>query len=294
MPFHRNLSALGIALAFAALTTACQDNAGPSNAALTQAQADSLAEEMVMDADAENDAATTSGTGGFDISASPSTQLSINASACVPTVSPLPVVNTDGDRAPDSIRIAFANCANSWPFHTDSISGSIDVIDPTPAASDAAVKFVFTNLRHKRVYTVSGLFTSETLNGVRQASRTTSVIQHTITNFTTDFVFRNGSTATHARTWTGTFTADVAGSIAFDSPLPSGTWNFAGTSSWTRGSRTHQVTVSTNPALHFNSSCTVVPRFDSGTLIADVSRNGTQSHVTIQFTACGQYTVTRT
>jgi len=106
-------------------------------------------------------------------------------------------------------------------------------------------------------------------------------------------VFRNGSTANHTRNWSATFTADVAGSITFDSPLPSGTWNLAGTSTWTRGSRTHQVTVTTNPALHFNASCTVVPRFDAGTLTAVVTRNGTVSTVTVQFTACGQYTVTR-
>jgi hypothetical protein len=145
------------------------------------------------------------------------------------------------------------------------------------------------------LFTLSGLWTSVTLNGVRQAARDASTLQHTVTDFRTDFVFRNGGTASHVRSWSSTFTADVAGSIQFDAVLPSGLWSIAGTSTWTRGSRAHQVTVSTsNPGLHYNAACTVVPRFDAGTLTAVVTRNGTQSTVSILFTACGQYTVTRT
>ena len=289
MPFQRNLTGIVTAVAFAALVAACQDNAGPGQGALSQPQADSLAEQMVVEADAENDAATSSSGTGFSVMTSDASL----SSACVPTVAPLPVVNTDGDRAPDSIRITFANCANSYPLFTDSIKGSIDLIDPTPAVAGANIRSVFTNLMHKRVFTISGLFTSVTLNGTRLASRTTSVLQHTVTNFSTDFVFRNGATANHTRTWSSTFTADVAASIAFDAPLPAGTWNIAGTSTWTRGARSHQVTVTTNPALHFNPSCTTAPRFDAGTLTAVVTRGGNTTTVTVQFTACGTYTVTR-
>ena len=287
MPFNRHILSLAAALACAGLSAACDENsAGPGDPALSNAQADSLAEVVVMDMDAEIDAASSSG-------ASSAFVLSAAGAPCIPTVTPTPVVNTDGDRAPDSVRIAFGACANVWPFHTDSISGSIDLIDPTPAVAGKNVKFVFTNLAHKRVFTPSGLWTSITLDGVRQASRDSSVLQHTVTGFSTDYVFRNGGTASHTRTWSSTFTADVAGSIARDAVLPSGNWNVAGTSSWQRGSITHQVAVTTNPALHYNASCTVVPRFDSGTAIAVVTRNGAVSTVTVQFTACGTYTVTR-
>src|SRR5688572_11465607 len=216
MPFHRNLTGIVTAVAFAALVAACQDNAGPGQGSLSQSQADSLAEQIVLDADAENDAATASSGTGFAAMMGP--EASLNGAACVPTVAPLPVVNTDGDRAPDSIRITYANCANTWPLHTDSIKGDIDLIDPTPAVAGANIRFVFTNHMHKRVFTISGLFNAVTLNGVRLASRTTSTLQHTLTNFSTDFVFRNGGTANHTRNWSATFTADVAASIAFDSP----------------------------------------------------------------------------
>lgn len=282
MSSYRRFPTLAAALALVALGAAC-DNVGPGEAALSDSQADSLAEVMTTDMDAEIDAATSSGA---------SAGMELNVGVCLPTISPTPVVNTDGDRTPDSVRIAFAACANTWPFHTDSISGSIDLIDPSPAVAGLSAKFVFTSLAHKRVFP-GGLFTSITLNGVRQASRDSSVLQHTVTGFTTAYVFRNGGTASHTRTWSSIFTADVAGSIARDAALPSGDWSVAGTSSWTRGSRTHQVTVSTNPDLHFNSTCTVVPRFDSGTAVAVVTRDGATSTVTVQFTACGQYTVTR-
>jgi hypothetical protein len=293
MLFHRRFPALALALLALGAAACMDDSAGPGQPALSNAQADSLAEMLVMDADAEIDGATsTSAASGFAVTAPGAA--SLNASICLPTLSPTPVVNTDGDRAPDSLRIAFGHCANTWPFHVDSISGTIDLIDPAPAGAGAGLKTVFTGLTHKRVFTISGLWTSIALNGVRLATRDASVLQHSVTDFSTDYVFRNGGTASHDRTWTSTFTADVAGSILADSPLPSGTWNVSGTSSWTRGARSHQVTVTTNPALHFNSACTVVPRFDAGTLTAVVVRNGATSTVTVQFTACGTYTVTRT
>jgi hypothetical protein len=89
------------------------------------------------------------------------------------------------------------------------------------------------------------------------------------------------------------FTADVAGTIAPDAALPSGSLSILGTSTWTRGPNTWSVAASTPSPLHYNATCTVRPRFDSGTFQAVVTRNALTSNVTIQFTACGQYTVTR-
>src|SRR2546426_3699498 len=77
------------------------------------------------------------------------------------------------------------------------------------------------------------------------------------------------------------------------SRLPSGTLSIDGTSTWTRGTNTYALAVSTDPLLHYNASCAVRPKFDAGTLHVTVTRNGTASNVTIAFTACGQYTVTR-
>src|SRR5439155_215529 len=88
-------------------------------------------------------------------------------------------------------------------------------------------------------------------------------------------------------------TRSAARSIQPDARLPSGTLSIDGTSTWTRGTNSYSLTVSTDPVLHYNASCTVRPKFDAGTIKTTVTRNGTTSTVTIAFTACGQYTVTR-
>ena len=51
----------------------------------------------------------------------------------------------------------------------------------------------------------------------------------------TDHTFASGATASHVRKWASLFTADQAGSIQIGSPLPSGTWSIAGSSTWTSG-----------------------------------------------------------
>jgi hypothetical protein len=56
---------------------------------------------------------------------------------------------------------------------------------------------------------------------------------------------------------------------------------------------TWSASVTTNPALHYNAACTDAPRFDAGTLTLVVTRTGATSTVTIDYTGCGQYDVTR-
>jgi hypothetical protein len=69
--------------------------------------------------------------------------------------------------------------------------------------------------------------------------------------------------------------------------------NIAGTATFTRDTNSFALTVSTDPVLHYNAACTVRPKFDAGTLKATVTKNGATSNVTIAFTACGTFTVTR-
>jgi hypothetical protein len=205
----------------------------------------------------------------------------------------MPVVNSDNDGVPDSVRFDFAGCVISRPLSLDSISGTIDLIDPTKLVADHAVERVFTDFKRLTLNLLSGKKSSVTENGTRMASHDGTTLQSSETNFRTDYMFGNGSTAEHVRTWQSIFTADVAGSIVRDALLPSGTWSVNGTSSWTRGLRSYSLTVTTNPALHYNASCTDAPRFDAGKLTAVVVRNSQTVTVTIEFTACGVYTVTR-
>jgi len=288
------LGLLAIAGVLGLGAVACSnEGTAPGAALLSQAQADSLSEQLALDAEDEILGATASGDASFSaVAPTPAASPSVTMQ-CMPTRSPASPTDTDNDGVPDSVRLDFSGCVFSWPLETDSIRGTIEVLDPTKALADHAVERVFTNLAHVRVFTISGKKTSETRNGTRMTSRDATTLENSETNFRTDYVFRDGSTATHVKTWTSTFTADAAGTIQHDQALPSGIWNVNGTSSWTRGSRTYSLTVTTNPPLHYNAACTTAPRFDAGTLTAAITRNGQTMHVVIQFTACGQYTVTR-
>jgi hypothetical protein len=154
----------------------------------------------------------------------------------------------------------------------DSLSGTIDLIDPTPLTADHAVEHVFKDFRRASVNLVSGATRAVTDNGVRTAAHDMTTPRTSETNFRTDYVYANGATAEHIRTWTSLFMADVAGSIQPKSLLPSGTWTVTGTSSWTRGHSSYSLTVTTNPPLHYNASCTTAPRFDAGTITAVVTQ----------------------
>src|SRR2546430_336856 len=109
----------------------------------------------------------------------------------------------------------------------------------------------------------------------------------------TDYTYGSGATASHARKWLATFAADQAGSIQMGSRLPSGNWTLSGSSTYTSGTNSYSLSVTTSDPLHYNTSCSVEPRFDSGTLTAVVTKGGVSTTVTIHFTACGQYTVVR-
>src|SRR5207247_10970129 len=159
--------------------------------------------------------------------------------------------------------------------------------------SEHAVKRVFTDFKRLTVNLVSRGKSSVTNSAERMASHDGTTLRSSETNFRTDYLFANGGTAEHVRTWESIFTADFAGWIMRDALLPSGTWSVNGTSSWTRGQRSYSLTVTTNPALHYNASCPAAPRFDAGKLTAVVVRNSQTVTVTIEFTACGEYTVTR-
>ena len=295
---RQSLLALAGAGAALVLVTACNNESGtaPTTPVMSQAQAESLATTVVADIAGEIGTATMDGAGGlaatapFDASAPAG---SAAATQCIPPETPIPVVNSDNDGVPDSVRFDYTGCVISRPLSIDSISGTIDLIDPTKLVADHAVERVFTDFRRVMVNLVSGKKSSVTDNGTRMASHDGTTLQSSETNFRTDYVYGNGSTAEHVRTWESIFTADVAGSIMRDALLPSGTWSVNGTSSWTRGQRSYSLTVTTNPALHYNASCTAAPRFDAGKITAVVVRNSQTVTVTIEFTACGVYTVTR-
>ena len=278
----------------AALFAACNNAASP-NAVLTQAEANSVAEVVATDAAALPQGATFNSSTGTPFAVSPmmgAPVMPTTTASCTPTKSPASLTNSDGDPVPDSVRVDFAGCTFTSGSYTATLSGTIDFIDPTPTTTDAALKTRSTDFTRSISNTATGLTRSAVENGVRWVAGSADQISLADT-LQTDYAFASGATASHVRKWASLFTADQAGSIQIGSPLPSGNWTIAGSSTWTSGALSYSLSATTSQPLHFNASCTVEPRFDSGTLMVAVTKNDATTNVTIQFTQCGQYTVTR-
>jgi hypothetical protein len=295
---HSLFALAGAAVALVIGVNACSTDHGtaPATPIVSQAQAESLAKTVVSDVVSEMGTATMDGAAAAPAAAAPLLATAVGtstASQCIPAKSPVSPLDSDHDGIPDSVRFDYAGCVISYPLAIDSLSGTIDLIDPTPLTADHAVERVFTDFRRASVNLISGTETAVTDNGVRTAAHDMTTLRTSETNFRTDYVYANGATAEHIRTWTSLFVADVAGSITPNALLPSGTWTVTGTSAWTRGHSSYSLTVTTNPPLHYNASCTTAPRFDAGTITAVVTKGAHTMTVSIQFTACGKYTVTR-
>ena len=278
----------------AALLAACNNSTSP-NAPLTQAEANAVAEVVATDAASLSAGATFNSSTGTPFAGGPmmgAPVMPATTASCTPTKSPASPTNSDGDPVPDSVRVDFAGCTFTNGNFTATISGTIDFIDPTPTTTDMALKTRATDFTRSLTNTATGLTRSAVENGVRWVVGTADQISLADT-MQTDYTFATGVTASHVRKWASLFTADQAGSIQIGSPLPSGNWSIAGSSTWTSGPLSYSLSATTSQPLHFNASCTVDPRFDSGTLAIAVTKNSATSNVTIQFTACGQYTVTR-
>ncbi len=280
---------------------ACTGEAnGPSGSVLSQSEANELAEIVAEDADQFSDASTyeidtgmrlqvgsLSSPGGPRLSSPPDIP-------CRPIKSPENPANVDNDRVPDAVLFDFTGFDCTVGEVHVVMSGTLGIEDP--AIPGFGVRFIFSNL--SKSVTRGDATMSRSWNGTRQIvgspSNPGTQLTHTITNFTTSFVFPNGNSAQHVKNWNGSFVADVAGSIQYGERMPSGTWSFDGNSTWTRNqTESRSIQISTTTPLHYNAACDVSPKFDAGVIVAQVTRNGETATVTIEHTACGQKIVTR-
>ncbi len=287
--------AAGALLAALALAGCSSDRAtGPAGAGLTDAEAQDMAAVVTTDADAVMDASTLAPASGVAVSAAaPPRTPPWGPPPCTVNRSPDPPVDSDGDPVADSVRFDFTGCHFGRGGITVTISGFIDVLDPTPTTTDFGIRSVFTDYRIERQAGRSDRTFTTLFNGARQVTGDGDQLHHLITNFTTDYTFWNGRQTSHVKNWNATFTADVPGSIQPDQPPPAGTLNIAGSSSWSEGDRSWSVGITTS-GLHFDPTCAVAPRFDAGTVTLVIMRGGVTTTVAVEHTACGQYVVTRT
>ena len=269
---------------------ACDEATAPTTTAvLTNAQADSVALVTTVDAAEVIEAGAISMSTGLALSppvAGPTL-------SCEPVVTPFPPVNSDEDMVPDSVRFEYTDCTFTRGMMTHTLNGAIDIIDPTPTLTDFDIRTVFTAFTRTLTNSATDQTMSAMFDGSRQLAATVDTLGVTMTNFLTAFTYPNDATASHLKNWVAKFTADVPGSIALGEPLPAGMLTVTGNSTWTRLSQSWAMTTTTPTPLHFNPACTVAPRFDDGTLIHTVTRLEATATFEVEFTACGQYTVTR-
>ena len=280
---------------------ACSESTGSGpNSGLSEVEAAELAEVISEDAEAFADASLYDTDHGIRIDVFGPRRDGpgqfFGRLPCQPTPIPADPPNLDGDRVPDALLLDFNGVECSMGGVSVVMSGTLGIEDP--AVPGFGIRFIFTNLSKTVSRTDIDASRSVLWNGTRQIvgspSNPGSQLTHTITNFTTDIVFPNGNTASHLKNWNGMFVADVAGTIQHGARLPSGTWSFDGNSTWVRnGTEAHDVTIQTTTPLHFNADCTVAPRFDAGVIVAQVTRNGETTTVTIEHPQCGQNIITR-
>src|SRR3989441_10567072 len=193
-----SLLALGTAVALALGVAACNKDGStaPATPVLSQVQAESLAKTVVADVAGEIATATMDGANGVVATApvdAPAPAGSSTATQCIPAKSPTPVTDADNDGVPDSVQFNYSGCVISRPLSIDSLSGTIDLIDPTKLVADHAVERVFTDFKRITVDLVSGGKSSVTDNGERMASHDGTTLRSSETNFRTDYVFANGA-----------------------------------------------------------------------------------------------------
>lgn len=280
-----------VAALVGALAACRTDQVASPHAILTQAQADSVGDVVTADVQNELDVATVSNGLGF-IPGAPVGPLTGPPTFCVPQISPNPPADADADRVPDSVRIVFDNCVIGFNSQ-DTVRGTIDVVDPTPTITDRSIKQAFTDF--ERIFIDRhGHEASLSVNGTREVIRDSAEISQSSTDFSTVYKFADGDSVADLRNWAIAFTADVPGSIQRDAPLPSGTLTINGSSTLTfNDSTVFALAVTTPTTLHRDATCTERPQFDAGKIVAVVTRHGTTATITVEFTACGQFTVTK-
>jgi hypothetical protein len=269
---------------------ACGDQGPSASSPLSQVLAVDVAEVVVEDQEAILDGSSVDPVTGVFIS---SPGPSLTSPPCAPALTPNPPVNSDGDAVPDSVQLDFAGCAFTRGQYAFVLSGLIHIVDPTAAQQGFGLKSIFDGFTSQRTFLPTSRVITAEFNGARQITGTSDAINHLITNFETIITRPTGGSVIHLKNWNSTFTADVPGTIAHHQPLPSGTLNVAGSSEWSKGADEIFSLSITTSNLHFEASCTVRPRFDSGSSVLVVTRRGESHTVVVEHTACGQYTVTR-
>ena len=209
--------------------------------------------------------------------------------SCI-TVTPNPLVDTDGDGIPDTAStVAGANCQFTEDSVTFSIAGSLIEGDPTPTVADADYMATANNLTIG--FSGDGDSATVGLNGTATVTETSGSLSQN-NNLTLTLVSSGADTvnATYAQNWMATFT--FTGSTLLGSQqLPSGTLNITGTTNYNGNGKTYALAVSTPTPLTYSPSCGTSSQITAGVVQATFSGTSGSDYVTLTWTGCQAPTV---
>lgn len=285
------------------LGAACGSEDSPTTPAATGLSAAQTAEiGSVMQDEAETDVSAFLVAGAADpafsvvaASAAPGVALSVSnagSSAATlvsaPCAAPSITTDTDGDGVYNDATFTFSGPQCSLTNRrggSAAIAGVLRIQDPTPTTPGlaynstlTALSFAFTGGSAARTYTVS-----------RTGSRNVAVSGAGLSLESDLDIQRTSASGTGSvrKQWTAQFTPASGGTIARGQPLPAGALSATGSLSWTRGSDTFTMTLTTPVPLVYDATCTQPQRVSAGELRARGTFNGASGFVVVRWSACG-------
>ena len=278
----KNVFKLGAVLTLAATLAACnpgvQVNNNPNNAEVN-ATASAMTDELISSSSqvtVENSLNSLSFGEGL--------QSNLRAKPTCVTVTPSPVVDTDGDGVPDQATYTF-DCTKTGVLFSYSKTGTLSVSDPSSDAGvwgfDAEI-----NLTESRTNNISGQVVTEVRKGSRSPRKTADQVVQSH-NITVTRTVTDEPTATITNLWNFTFNATTPGSIVMSQPLPAGSASVAGNWSFSRDGKNRTYTLNTISPLQFDPSCTEALKIVGGKIRGTLSNNSGDGFIEISFNACG-------
>jgi hypothetical protein len=202
------------------------------------------------------------------------------------------VINSENSQdqvTDETITYALPACEFTGVLGRDSlaITGTLELMHANPSVFAFSSKA--TNLEF--AFSASGVTSSETRNGTRQLTATSSLANES-NDMTTVFVKAGAPAGTLNNSLALSFTPSTGNTLAVGEPLPKGTLQANGTIGWTAasaGTTADSFTVSTITPLVYDPSCgiTSASPFDSGQLKVVIANGTVQTYAHITWTDCG-------
>lgn len=210
------------------------------------------------------------------------------------TRTPANVVDTDQDNTPDTVMYTFANCMFTGSNGSETLNGSLSVVDGTPTTAD----FDFTASHNITIDLVgAGTHAGENgtvvVTGTRSASGTAAGPTYTMSDATADdATYTNGTDTYHvtdSKTWNVGYTPSTAWTPG--APMVPGAMSLSGSWGVHVNGRGADATLASS-GLMISPACAT--NIVAGSVTATYAGDNGSSTITVTWSGCGQRAVTYT